>query len=106
MLYEPNVSTELSNHFILSYILHIIFCHSGALVEGEKLLLSGGWVYFRDVQFYDPECSKQIKPPLGEGRICLTNLRMLLLCAETSSGKFMALQKNPGNTRVFFIFQF
>ena len=62
-------------------------------MEGEKLLLSGGWVYFRDVQFYDPECSKQIKPPLGEGRICLTNLRMLLLCAETSSGNYMAFKK-------------
>ena len=50
-------------------------------------MLGGGWLYFRDVAFYDPDCSKQIKPPLGEGRICLTNLRMLLLCAETASGR-------------------
>jgi len=49
--------------------------------------LGGSWLYFRDVEFYEPECSKQIKPPLGEGRICLTNLRMLLLCAEMVPGK-------------------
>lgn len=67
----------------------------GALVEGEKLLLGGGWLYFRDVAFYDPDCSKQIKPPLGEGRICLTNLRMLLLCAETASDAKLSEYGDP-----------
>ena len=82
----------------------------GALVEGEKLLLGGGWLYFRDVAFYDPDCSKQIKPPLGEGRICLTNLRMLLLCAETASGrpylhifnKYFNIKTN--NTRYYYYY--
>lgn len=58
----------------------------GVMCEGERLLLGGSWLYFRCIEFYEPECTKQIKPPLGEGRICLTNLRMLLLCAEISSG--------------------
>ncbi|KAL4239093.1 hypothetical protein ACF0H5_003796 [Mactra antiquata] len=57
----------------------------GVLQEGERLLLGGSWLHFQDVQFYEPECNKQIKPALGEGRICLTNLRMLLLCADMTS---------------------
>ena len=59
---------------------------TGVLAEGERLILGGSWLYFRAVEFFEPECTKQIKPALGEGRICLTNLRMLLLCAETASG--------------------
>ncbi|XP_060575192.1 uncharacterized protein LOC132732728 [Ruditapes philippinarum] len=57
----------------------------GVLADGERLILGGSWLYFRAVEFFEPECTKEIKPALGEGRICLTNLRMLLLCAETAS---------------------
>ncbi|XP_046567372.1 uncharacterized protein LOC124275758 [Haliotis rubra] len=54
----------------------------GMLVEGEKLLLGGCWLYFTNVEFYDMECSKMLKEPIGRGRICLTNKRVLLLSAE------------------------
>lgn len=67
----------------------------GVLTNGEKLLLGGSWLYFQDVEFLGPECSKQIKPPLGEGRICLTNLRMLLVCAEMSSVAAISEYGNP-----------
>ncbi|WAR19982.1 hypothetical protein MAR_001820, partial [Mya arenaria] len=38
----------------------------GVLTEGERLLLGGSWLYFRDVEFFEPECSRHIRPPLGE----------------------------------------
>ncbi|XP_045165097.2 uncharacterized protein LOC123529005 [Mercenaria mercenaria] len=67
----------------------------GVLADGERLILGGSWLYFRAVEFFEPECTKQIKPPLGEGRICLTNLRMLLLCAESASDASIAEYGNP-----------
>lgn len=67
----------------------------GVMAEGERLLLGGSWLYFRAIEFFEPECSKQIKPALGEGRICLTNLRMLLLCAETASEASISEFGNP-----------
>lgn len=69
------------------YINYYIVLNTGALTDGERLLLGGSWLYFRQVEFFEPECSRQVKPPLGEGRICLTNLRMLLLCAEMAPGR-------------------
>ncbi|KAH3858719.1 hypothetical protein DPMN_101345, partial [Dreissena polymorpha] len=56
----------------------------GVLSEGERLLLGGSWLYFRDVEFQEAGTARPIKPPLGDGRICLTNRRMLLMCAEMS----------------------
>lgn len=58
----------------------------GVMCDGERLLLGGSWLHFRCVEFFDAECKNHVKPALGEGRICLTNIRMLLLCAEISLG--------------------
>ncbi|KAK3580383.1 hypothetical protein CHS0354_001501 [Potamilus streckersoni] len=56
----------------------------GVLVEGEKLLLGGEWLLFREVEFLESKTVSPTKPPLGEGRICLTSLRLLLMCAEVA----------------------
>ncbi|CAI9730651.1 Hypothetical predicted protein [Octopus vulgaris] len=54
----------------------------GMLVEGERLLLTGNWLYFTNVEFLDSNGSKTMAQPLGNGRACLTSRALLLLCAE------------------------
>lgn len=54
----------------------------GMLVDGERLLLTGNWLYFTNVEFFDAEGTKTVAQPLGNGRACLTSRALLLLCAE------------------------
>ncbi|XP_050404920.1 uncharacterized protein LOC126820830 [Patella vulgata] len=54
----------------------------GMLVDGEKLLLGASWLYVTGVEFLDADGTNVVKEPVGKGRICLTNQRVLILSAE------------------------
>ncbi|XP_041352832.1 uncharacterized protein LOC121371191 [Gigantopelta aegis] len=54
----------------------------GMLVEGEKLLLGGCWLYFTNVEYFDADGKCTTREPIGRGRICLTSQRLLVLSAE------------------------
>ncbi|KAL5008118.1 hypothetical protein ScPMuIL_013699 [Solemya velum] len=67
----------------------------GMLVDGEKILLGGGWLYFLGVDFLDATESGVIKSPVGKGRICLTSQKLLILSAETSSDANLSEYGDP-----------
>ncbi|ESO90169.1 hypothetical protein LOTGIDRAFT_233962 [Lottia gigantea] len=54
----------------------------GMLIDGEKLLLGGSWLYVTGVEYLDADGNNVLKEPVGKGRICLTNQRVLILSAE------------------------
>ncbi|KAJ8309359.1 hypothetical protein KUTeg_014233 [Tegillarca granosa] len=71
----------------------------GMLVDGEMLLLGGSWLYFSNLEFLDTEYKNSVKPPIGKGRLCLTNQRLLILSAETDTDASLSTYGDPITTK-------